>query len=384
MSTQKRTNIMTTGIKSDRRTFLKGATASALATPFLTHRAFAASGEVNVMAWGDYIQDNIVEAFEAATGIKINLSTYGSNEEVQSKLRAAGGSGFDLIFPSVDTRPEYDEGNLLAEIDESRLNVDQIEPSIWRSSVTLGAARRGKRYLIPFNWGTEGVTYDSSMHDIAEGELSYGHLWKDGLDGQVAGRQKSLLITLAIYLDSIGEVSSDRGMDLYKSEADMRRVLDGCLAFVATRKTNIGAFWNNATEATSAYTDSGCTIGQTWDTTGIKLHNDVDKKWIYSSPKEGALAWMDTMAIPSGAANVDQAYELINFLMRPEIGGMFANNTGYNSAAVGSGAHLSDASKEAYKIAYPAGAIENMWWWPMSTPWFGSVRQEYVEKLTAL
>ena len=67
-------------------------------------------------------------------------------------------------------------------------------------------------------------------------------------------------------------------------------------------------FWNNATEATAAFTDAGCTIGQTWDTTGIKLHIDVDKKWIYTSPKEGALAWMDTMAIPSGAANVEHAY----------------------------------------------------------------------------
>ncbi len=93
---------------------------------------------------------------------------------------------------------------------------------------------------------------------------------------------------------------------------------------------------------------------------------------------------MDTMAIPSGAVNVEQAYELINFLMTPKIGGMFANNTGYNSAAVGSAAHLSAASKAAYNIAYPAGAIENLWWWPMSTPWFGGVRQEYVEKMTAL
>lgn len=375
---------MAIGNKIGRRTLLKGAAASALASPLFARQAFASSGEVNVFAWGDYIEDNIAKAFESATGIKINLSTYGSNEELQSKLKAAGGSGFDLIFPSVDTRPEFDEGDLLAEIDESLLNVNQIEPAIWRSSVSLGAARRGKRYLVPFNWGTEGMTYDSSVHDIADGELSYGHLWQDGLDGKVAGRQKSLLITLAIYLDSTGEVPSNRGMDIYKSEADMRRVLDGCLAYAAPRKKNIGAFWNNATEATSAYTDSGCTIGQTWDTTGIKLHNDVDPKWIYTSPKEGALAWMDTMAIPSGATNVEQAYALINFLMSPEIGGMFANNTGYNSAAVGSGAHLSDASKAAYNIAYPTGAIDNMWWWPMGTPWFGSVRQEYVERLTAL
>ena len=368
-----------------RRNLLKSAAAAgvvAVGAPAVVRKAFAASGEVNVFAWGDYIQPNIVEAFEANTGIKLNLSTFGSNEEQQNKLRAAGGKGFDVIFPSVDTRPEYDEDDLLQPIDESRVKVDSIEPALWRSSISLGAVRRGTRYLIPFDWGTEGITYDSSAHNIAPVELSYGHLWGDGLDGKVAGRQKSLLITVAMYLDATGALPSNRAMDLYKSEKDMRRIFDASVDFVKAHKKNIGAYWNNATEAMAAFTDSGCTIGQTWDTTGILLHTTVDAKWRYSSPKEGALAWMDTIGIPSGAENLEQAYEFINFVLTPEIGGMFANNTGYNSAAVGAAAHLSDANKAAFQMAYPAGAIENFWWWPMNTPWFSDVRTEYVEKLT--
>jgi spermidine/putrescine transport system substrate-binding protein len=370
-----------------RRKLLKGLAAVAIATasPLVIRQSLASSsGEVNVFAWGDYFQDNMKKAFENETGIKINLSTYGSNEEAQNKLRAAGGRGFDLIFPSVDTRPNYDEGGLLSEIDESRIKIDQIQSALWRSSLRLGAAKRGKRHLIPFNWGTEGMTYDSSVHDLKPGQVSYGDLWVNGLKGKVAGRQKSMIIALAIYLDSTGQVPSNRAMDLYKSEADTRRIFDECLKFLKPRKKNIGAFWNNATEATSAFTGSGCTIGQTWDTTGIKLHNEVDVKWVYTAPREGALAWMDTMAIPSGAVNVDQAYELINFLMTPEIGAMHANNTGYNSAAAGSDKYLSAANKAAFDIAYPQGAIDNLWWWPMLTPWFSSVRQEYVEKITVL
>jgi spermidine/putrescine transport system substrate-binding protein len=356
---------------------------AALATPLIARRTLASSGEVNVFAWGDYFADGkITDAFTAATGIKVNVSTYGSNEEAASKLRAAGGKGFDILFPSVDTRPNYDDGNLLAEIDETRLKVERIEPALWRSSLELGAAHRGKRYLVPFDWGTEGITWDSSVIAIAPGELSYGNLWADGMTGKVAMRQKSVLVSLAIYLDAIGEVPSNRAMDLYKTEEDTRRIFDACVAFVAKNKGNIGAYWNNATEATAAFTDAGCTIGQTWDTTGIKLHTDVDAKWRYGAPREGALAWMDTAAIPSGAENVDQAYEFLNFLMLPEIGGAFANATGYNSAAVGAADFLSEANKEAFAFAYPGNAIENLWWWPMFTPWFSAVREEYVEKLT--
>ena len=371
---------------TSRRNFIKtsglAGVAAAVGPWVISSKALSASGEVNVFAWGDYVQPNIIEAFEAATGIKLNLSTFGSNEEALNKLRASGGKGFDVIFPSVDTRPEYDKDNLLQPIDESRLEVDRVVPALWRSSISLGAVGRGTRYLIPFDWGTEGITYDSSAHNIAPGELSYGHLWGDGLDGKVAGRQKSLLITVALYLDATGALPSDRAMDLYKSEEDTRRIFDACVNFVKDHKKNIGAFWNNATEATAAFTDAGCTIGQTWDTTGIKLHIDVDQKWRYSSPKEGALAWMDTMGIPSGAENLEQAYEFINFMLTPEIGGMFANNTGYNSAAVDSAGHLADANKVAFEIAYPGDSIENFWWWPMFTPWFSDVRTEYVELLT--
>ena len=360
-----------------------GTGVAALAAPLIAKRALASSGEVNVFAWGDYFADGkIPEAFTKATGIKVNVSTYGSNEEAASKLRAAGGKGFDILFPSVDTRPNYDEGNLLAEVDETRLKVDQIAPALWRSSLELGAAHRGKRYLVPFDWGTEGITWDSTVHDIAQADLSYGHLWAEGLTGKVAMRQKSVLVSLAIYLDAIGEVPSNRAMDLYKTEADTRRIFDACVAFVAKNKGNIGAYWNNATEATGAFTDAGCTIGQTWDTTGIKLHTDVDKKWRYGAPKEGALAWMDTAAFPSGSENVDQAYAFLNFLLSPEVGGQFANATGYNSAAVGAAEHLSDANKEAFAFAYSGDAIERLWWWPMFTPWFSAVREEYVEKLT--
>ena len=373
--------------KFNRRTVLKGASAAgasiALAPLFAT-TGLASSGQVNVFAWGDYIQPNIIEAFKKKTGITINLSTFGSNEEAENKLRAAGGKGYDIIFPSVDTRPNYDTGDLLQPIDESKVKVDQIIPAIWRNSIKLGAVRRGTRFLVPFDWGTEGITFDSSIHKIAPADLSYAHLFGEGLTGKVAARQKSVIITLAIYLDAIGKVPSNRGMDLYKTEADTRRIFDACIEFIKPHKKNIGTFWNNANEATSAFTDAGCTIGQTWDTTGIKLYKEVDKKWRYTAPKEGALAWLDTMAIPTGAENVEQAYEFINVMLTPEMGAMFANNTGYNSAAKGTAPLLEEANNKAFAIAYPGDAIANLWWWPMFTPWFSGVRQEYVEKLTNL
>ena len=371
-----------------RRTLLQASAATgiaAVAAPWTLRRAKAA-GEVNVFAWGDYVQafsdDGIVKAFEDKTGHKVNLSTYGSNEECENKLRAAGGKGFDIIFPSVDTGPNYYKDGLLAPIDEAKLEVGQIIPALYRNSITLGAAQRGKRHLVPFDWGTEAVTWDSQRYpDLNYGTISYGDLFQG--DAKAAMRQKSVFAGIALYLDATGELPSNRGMDFYKSEADSRRVFDGCLKFLIEHKQNIGAWWNNATEATSAFTDAGCTIGQTWDTTGILLGRNVDAKWRYTMPKEGGLAWMDTIGIPAGAANPEGAYAFINHLLTPEMGAVFANRTGYNSAAQGADQHLNEQAKAAFEMAYPdQAALDNLFWWPMQTDFYAALRGEYVEKLT--
>ena len=374
---------------ASRRTVLRGsaAAASLIAAPAVLRArdALASSGEVNVFAWGDYaqtFQETLAPGFEKETGVKVNFSTYGSNDEAENKLRAAGGKGFDLIFPSVTNGPGYYEHDLLMPLDEAKLPVDQIIPAIYRDTVKLGGAYRGKRYVIPWDWGTEGITFDSTKVPLSDGEVSFGSLWGPGMDGQAAFRQKSVIMGVGLYLDAVGEVESDRMMAVYKSEDEARRVWDACTKFIIEKKANIGAFWNNATEATAAFTDGGCTIGQTWDTTGVLLETDVDPKYKYRAPKEGIITWVDGCAMPSGVANPEQAYEFLRYIYTPENGAAFANNTGYNSCVNGADAYLKPEIAKVFKEVYTPEVMNNLWWWQADTPWFAPLRDEYVEKIT--
>lgn len=375
--------------KITRRTVLRGSAAvaaSALAAPVVlrAHDALASSGTVNVFAWGDYVQSNMIEKFQKDTGITINLSTYGSNDEAEQKLKAAGGKGFDVIFPSVTNVPNYraDGAMLLQPIDESKVMMDNIIPSMVRDSIALGGVQDGKRVALPFNWGTEAVTFDSSVHKMSDADVSFGSLWADGLDKKAAFRQKSVIMGTGLYLDAIGKVKSNRMLDVYKSEDDAKRVWDAVATFVIEHKKNVGAFWNNATEATNAFTQAGCTIGQTWDTTGIKLGWDVDKKWKYRMPKEGGITWMDSVAIPSGAANVEQAYAFINALYDGAMAGLHVQNTGYNSAATRAADFAGEQYAKTFGEIYTAETLSNLWWWQADTPWFAPMRQVYVDKIT--
>ena len=369
-----------------RRQLLKGtaATGTVLAAPAILRAkdALASSGEVSVFAWGDYIQRNQIDAFEADSGVKINLATYGSNDEAEQKLKAAGGKGFDVIFPSITNGPNYYEDGLLQPLDESRLaNAGNAIESLVEASVGLGGTHRGKRMLMPFNWGTEAITFDSERFPLGDDEVSFGSLWDEKAEGLAAFRQKSVIMGVGLYLDAIGEVPSNRMLAVYESEDEARRVWDACSAYVVERKDRIAAFWNNATEATNAFTQAGARIGQTWDTTGLLLARE-DGAWKYRMPVEGGITWMDSVGIPSGAENLDQAYAFVNALLTPELGGMMSANTGYNSAVAGAAEFAGDDYKRQFAEVYTPEALANLWWWQADTPWFAPLRQEYVDRIT--
>ncbi len=368
-----------------RRTVMKGGAALA-AAPFIlrAHDALSSSGQVNVFAWGDIVgalQEKIGPEFTRKTGIAINYSTFGSNDEAENKLRAAGGKGFDLVWPSITNIPNYTINDVLQPVDENRIKVDNLVASMWRDSIKLGAAHRGKRYGIPYDWGTEAITFDSSTWNVSDDDVSYGMLWVPEAKGQAAFRQKSVIMGVGLYLDAIGEVPSNRMLDVYKSEEDARRVWDACTKFVIDRKENIAAFWNNATEATAAFTDAGATVGQTWDTTGLLLSRD-NPKYRYRMPKEGGITWIDGMAIPSGAENLDQTYEFINHLLEPEMAGDFSSRLGYNTVVRGAAEHATAEYKKQFNEVYNEDTLANLWWWQADTPYFAALRQEYVERIT--
>ena len=150
---------------ASRRSFIKkSAVVAAVAAtgPAIIHsRALAASREVKVLAWVDYVNDDMIKGFEETTGITVNLTTFGSNDEAEQKTKAAGGKGWDVIFPSITNRSNYEDPNApggiwLTPIDETRANLKAVIPSFLRDSIQLGAVYRGNRYLDSVRLGNRG------------------------------------------------------------------------------------------------------------------------------------------------------------------------------------------------------------------------------------
>ena len=364
----------------NRRTFVRGAAVASLAAPLVSRGALAqgSSGSVNIFAWAGYVSDELLAAFEKATGIKAVYTPYGTNDELLNQMRASNGSGYDIIWPSVDRVPNYVEFGLLQPIDDSKVEWDRVLPSAAKNSETLGAVVDGKRYQVPTDWGTEALAFDQNDMPLEYGTASYGDIWKPESAGKATVRGHSSLVGLALWLESEGKLPHPF-IDSYRDEAVMRANFDVITAEAIARKGNIIQFWSNENEAQGAFRTNGAKIGQTWDSSAAGLQKEGLPVG-FIAPKEGALAWMEGISIPVGAANIDQAYAFLNWLLTPEAGAMYSTHTSINSTAVGAEAHLPEASRNFFAAAYPGDALEKLWWWPIQENWYVALRGEYQDK----
>ncbi|MFW5680484.1 MAG: extracellular solute-binding protein [Pseudomonadota bacterium] len=356
------------------------ATTAVAAPAIISPRALSSSGELNLYTWSDYVYPEMIESFEGQTGIKVNLSTYGSNDEVLNRLRASRGEGFDVVMPSITYTPAWVEQELLQPLDESRIDHDGIIPSIWASSRELGAIQNGERYTTPFNWGTEGLLIDTQAIEPVYGELGFGSLWMPEARGLVTIRAHSGMLGMGLYLDSIGELASNRMRDSYVDEARMREIYERILAFAIEHKPWIVQFWSNAQETEAAFLQNGAVIGQTWDGPAMRMRTDSNGRYTYLAPKEGAMTWMDSIGIPVGAANVDAAYAWMNWYYQPENAAIHVRLSGYNSVTAGAAELAGDEYAANFAAAYPGDAIDNLWWYPPEPTWFQQARAEFRDR----
>ena len=80
----------------------------------------ASAEEVRIYNWSDYIDEELLEKFEAETGINLVYDVFDSNEVLEAKL-LAGSSGYDIVVPSSNWAKLQIEGGLYRKLDQAKL-----------------------------------------------------------------------------------------------------------------------------------------------------------------------------------------------------------------------------------------------------------------------
>jgi spermidine/putrescine transport system substrate-binding protein len=355
--------------------------AVAVAAPAIVRDAFSSSGEINILMWSDYLPPSFVDSFQNDTGIKINFTGIGSNEEIINKMKATQGSGFDLCSPTNNRSGQWSNLGLLQPFDTAKLsNLGNVNPpmiAIGDTEWNFGA--KGSHWL-PHIWGTEGIAWRTDMFAPADGVPSYGDVWDKANAGKTMMRAHSGMLGAGLYLERIGQMKPGSVLvDAYQSEEKFRPVWEQITKFCIENKSNLKLLWDDADTQKNGLLNEGVIVGQTWDGPPLALKTGGDPV-TYQAPKEGAMAWVDGVSMPTGAKNIDQIYAFIDYCYKPEPAGVAIDSHGYNSVVLGADGFAGAAYKKNFAEAYPGSALGNLNPWPAEGQWYADVRTEYVNK----
>ena len=386
-------------INTTRRKVIKGTTAAVSAAAVgpwvINSNVLAAAGELNVLMWSEYLTAGFFKAFEEETQIKINFTGIGSNEEIINKMKASKGRGIDICSPTNMRSPQWSELGLLQPWDSTRIgNITNVNPAMLKVGDTeWNFGGKGSHWL-PMIWGTEGVAWRTDMWapPRANEVPSYGDVWQEDVKGKTMMRVHSGMLGAGLYLETIGKLDPGSMKKAYDGEAQMRKTWQVVTDFCIANKAQVKLFWNDADSQTNGFLNDGVVVGQTWDGPPIAMMNNNDPVQ-YRAPIEGALAWVDGMALSHQAEDLAAVYAFVNYCFEPEVGGRSIDGGqddrwggkghGYNSAVLGADKFASKNYGNVFANVYPGESLANLWPWPKEPQWYADVRTEFVNKFQA-
>ena len=286
--------------------------------------------ELHIYNWSDYIAEDTVAKFEAETGIKVSYDVYDSNEVLEAKL-FAGRSGYDLIFPTA--RPFADrhiKAGIYQKLDKSKLtHYGNLDTGILAS---LSDIDTGNAYLVPYMWGTTGIGYNVKKVTEILGEMPKD-TWKLVFDPATVKKLSACGVTL---MDDPTEVLVAARAYLGKDTADFSSAaIQEATDVVSAVRSNIKYFHSSQYINDLANGDICVAHGYSGDILQARdraSEADNGVEVAYVVPTEGAVVWTDVMAMPADAANVAEAHQFIDYMLRPEVIAAATNYVAYANA----------------------------------------------------
>jgi putative spermidine/putrescine transport system substrate-binding protein/spermidine/putrescine transport system substrate-binding protein len=130
--------------------------------------------EINLLTWEGYASPTIVKGFEQATGIKVNVSLVGSDDELFAKLKAGGGKQVDIVAVNRTYLPQLSQTKQIVPIDEARIQgLDKVDPTFRSAGNVIGSTRFG----LPYVFGAFPITYNPKK--IKNPAASYSTILSD-------------------------------------------------------------------------------------------------------------------------------------------------------------------------------------------------------------
>ncbi len=306
---------------------------------------------LRILTWQDYVPADVAADFEKETGIHIDV-TLSNNEDIIARLRASGGSGFDLAQPSHDRVAGAQQAyHIYRPFDESRLPLNRYIPQLL-ASVRHNTSVNGQLYGAPYLYGIEGLVADTRRAHIAD----YEDLCRPDLAGKTALRiRRNTLIAMSF-------ASGHDPFSLYGDPTAYNQLINQTADRLIECKRNLGLVFDTQNEIVDAIKSGRIVAAMFWDAPVWDLNRQAPSIR-FIEPKSGSLGWIMTYALPLHGENEDAAYAWINYTSRPEIAARITKTVGNFTAYSGTLKYVNARLKTQLFLSLPRG-FGSVHWYP--------------------
>jgi spermidine/putrescine transport system substrate-binding protein len=294
----------------------------------------AAAEELNLFAWSEYVPQTVLDGFTKETGIQVNYESYGSNEEMLAKLMS-GAEAYDLIQPSEYTVEALIAAKRLLPLDHARIpNLKNVGKEYWGRPHDPKLA-----YSVPYMQGTVGIVVNTEK--VKEPVTGYADVFQEKYRGR--------LVILDDPLEIVSWALATKGLGPDQvTKANLEAVRP-----VIARWLPLVKVYDSDSPKTPLL-NGDVDIGIVWSGEAAILLQEEPKKFRYVLPREGAHMFIDSFAIPKGAANVGAAHRFIDYVLRPEVSRKISEDFPYTNPNVEARKLLTPAER-ANEASYPPG-----------------------------
>lgn len=314
----------------------------------------AEEAALNLYIWNDYLAEDTVANFEKETGIKVSVSNFGSNEELDAKL-APGKSGYDLVVPSASTYERQIKSNYYQKLDKTLLpGLSNMDPEIQKR---LAMHDAGNDHAVLHMWGTTGIGYNVAKVKAAMPNAPVDS-WNLVFDPKVAKNfQKCGVAVLdsatemfSMVLAYIGKDPNSQNPDDLNAAGEALMQFRPYVRYIDTQKM--------ITDLANG--DICVAVGYNGDMLQARdraTESKTGQEIAYTIPKEGTIIWFDSYLIPIDAPHPKNAHKFIDYMLRPDVIAAVSNTVNYANGNTAATAKL-DPSVMNDPGVYPSAEVK--------------------------
>jgi spermidine/putrescine transport system substrate-binding protein len=260
---------------------------------------FSSKKTLYIATWPLLIDARYIQKFEKDTGIKVEMTYFERSEELYSKLKATGGRGYDIIFPSDYTVNLLIKEGLLKKIDRSKLD-------FWHRLDTrlLGNYYDPlNEYSIPFFWGVFGLGFNKKIygeHPDPSWQLLFSPESKHIVMSD--NPRESVLISAQYLFGNVQALKDVQARDAVKK-------------LLKEQKIRVDVYTDERVDDLLSTENNQLALGLATDISRATRRN---RNIGFLVPKEGSFFIIDSVAIPKNSTQ-ELAYMFINYLYRQEV-----------------------------------------------------------------